>query len=368
MITSKIHSIEENTSSLWNKKIFGIKAGEIAIVVGLNLLSSFVYRFTLWTVYWGKPDKWQKLLSPLEWLDDSGLQHILMLTATAFIWWVIFRVCSTWKLHYRLLLHFLLLPVFILIAWKGYYWVSEQFEFGHLRGNQEKWDIYIPALIYMIQFAMFHAYEYYISNQRKIRNEIELKNVALKSELSAIKAQLNPHFLYNVFNTINASIPKEMESTREMVADLSDLFRYQLRASREDLVPLRDELDFVRKYLDLEQKRFEDRLQISIAVDKNLLHRQIPPMLLQPLVENSVKHGIAPLTEGGHIDIIIEEKEKGILSFTIKDTGVGVKDKTVVMQTGVGLSNTQKRLEKMYNSSLNLSDNEPKGLIVEFSI
>lgn len=353
---------------MWNKEIYGIKVGEIAAAIVLYLMLSFAYRFTLWTIYWEKPDRWERLFSLWDWFDNGGLQYSLMFIATALIWWLIFRVFRNWSIQYRFLLHLITLPFFVLVAWKGYYWVSERIGLMHLRGNAEKWDIYIPILIYLIQFAMFHAYEYYTSNQRKIRYEIELKNVALKSELSAIKAQLNPHFLYNVFNTINASIPKEMEGTREMIADLSDLFRYQLRASREDMVPLKDELDFVRKYLDLEQKRFEDRLHIDIQVDEELLNRKIPPMLLQPLVENSVKHGISPLTEGGKVTIIIKEEEKGRLLFVIRDTGIGVKDKVNIMNKGVGLSNTQKRLEKMYNSGLFLADNKPQGLIVQFSV
>ncbi len=353
---------------MWNKRIYGIKLGEIVAVIAGYLLLSGVYRFTLWTSYLDQPNPLQLLFSVWEWFDSAGLQYTMMLIATLVIWVLIFRVFKEWKLQYRLLLHLLTLPFFVLMAWKGYYWVCDQFGMLHLEGNPEKWDIYIPTLIYLILFSMFHAYEYYISNQRKIRYEIELKNVALKSELSAIKAQLNPHFLYNVFNTINASIPKEMEGTREMIADLSDLFRYQLRASREDMVPLRDELEFVRKYLDLEQKRFEDRLKVSIDVDKELLNREIPPMLLQPLVENSVKHGISPLTEGGSVTITIKEEEHGKLFFEIKDTGIGVKDKATLMDTGIGLSNTQKRLEKMYNSGLFLSDNQPRGLVVQFSI
>ncbi|MBQ4822596.1 histidine kinase [Aquimarina sp. MMG016] len=353
---------------MWNKRIYGIKLGEITAVISLYLILSFIYRFTLWTSYWEKPNKWEKLFNLWEWFDSAGLQYMMMLIATAIIWILIFRVCKEWPLNYRLLLHVVTLPFFIMMAWKGYYWVCEGFDMKHLEGNAEKWDIYIPALIYMIEFSIFHAYEYYVSNQKKLRNEIELKNAALKSELSAIKAQLNPHFLYNVFNTINAGIPKEMEGTREMIADLSDLFRYQLKASKEDLVSLKDELDFVRKYLDLEQKRFEDRLQIDIDVEESLLSRQIPPMLLQPLVENSIKHGISPLTEGGSVTITIKEENKGTLLFEIKDTGVGVKDKAMMMETGVGLSNTQKRLEKIYNSGLFLFDNHPRGLVVQFSI
>ena len=236
-----------------------------------------------------------------------------------------------------------------------------------MEGNGQVWDIYIPALFYLIQFAIFHAYEHYVINQRRLQYEIELKNSALKSELSAIKAQLNPHFLYNVFNTINASVPKEMEETREMIAELSDLFRYQLKASREDFVTLAEELEFVNKYLKLEQKRFEDRLSITITVDDGLLSRKIPPMILQPLVENSVKHGISPLVKGGRIDISIQEKADKLL-FEISDTGVGVDDKDAIFTLGVGLSNTQKRLQKMYQSTLYVSDNLPSGLKVQFEL
>src|SRR5690606_10526197 len=99
----------------------------------------------------------------------------------------------------------------------------------------------------------------------------------LKSELSAIKAQLNPHFLYNIFNTISASVPSENEKTRHMIAELSDLFRYQLKASQTELVPLKDELDFVKKYLDLEKERFEERLEIEISVDDSILNDMVPP-------------------------------------------------------------------------------------------
>jgi LytS/YehU family sensor histidine kinase len=283
------------------------------------------------------------------------------------VWLVVFKLCKHWKLWQRLLLHLFGLPFFVFCAWKVFYFICDSFGFWHLTETGQVWDIYIPMLIYLIQFSLLHAYEYYMINQRKLQYEIELKNTALKSELSAIKAQLNPHFLYNVFNTINASVPKEMEDTREMIAELSDLFRYQLKASREDLVTLEEELDFVDKYLKLEKRRFEDRLEININVPDALLSRKIPPMLLQPLVENSVKHGISPLVEGGTIDITIREQDDKLI-FEINDTGVGVKNKENIFNLGVGVSNTQKRLQKMYNSTLKFSDNLPSGLKVYFEL
>lgn len=350
-----------------NKRIFGIKAIEVLVFTGLYFLLSILYHLA---ILFNTPIEYRgfsDFFSIDKWFDHAGLQYVVMFIITSIIWVIVFRVCKHWKLWKRLLLHLIGLPIFIFFAWKVFHYICESLGYTHLTGSGEVWDIYIPMLIYLIQFSLLHAYEYYVINQRKVQYEVELKNTALKSELSAIKAQLNPHFLYNVFNTINASVPKEMEDTREMIAELADLFRYQLKASREDLVTLEEELDFVNKYLKLEQRRFEDRLEINIDVADVLLSRKIPPMLLQPLVENSVKHGISPLVKGGKINIIIKEQHEKLI-FEINDTGVGVEDKERIFNLGVGISNTQKRLQKMYDSSLQFSDNIPSGLKVYFEL
>ena len=178
---------------------------------------------------------------------------------------------------------------------------------------------------------------------------------------------MNPHFLYNVFNTINASVPSKQEKTRQLIATLADLFRYQLKASKKELVPLSDEIEFVNKYLELEKARFEERLEIAINVPEELNQEMVPPMLLQPLVENSVKHGISNSVEGGTISVTIF-KDEDKLKFEIADTGKGVKDKKSLFGKGIGLSNTQLRLQKMYQSQLELLDNEPHGLKIRFSL
>lgn len=349
------------------KRIFGIKLTEVLVFTGLYFLLSVVYHVAIWFNTPPKRKDVSDITSLEQWFDNAGLQYIIMCIVTALIWIVVFKVYKHWKLWQRLLLHTIGLPFFIFCAWKVFHFLSETLGYYHLTGIGEVWDIYIPMLIYLIQFSLLHAYEHYVINQRKLQYEIELKNTALKSELIAIKAQLNPHFLYNVFNTINASVPKEMEDTREMIAELADLFRYQLKASREDLVTLEEELDFVNKYLKLEKRRFEDRLEINIDVPKELLSRKIPPMLLQPLVENSVKHGISPLVQGGKIDILVTEQHEKLI-FEINDTGIGVKDKESIFNLGIGVSNTQKRLEKMYNSTLKFSDNTPTGLKIYFEL
>lgn len=344
-----------------------IKLWELATILGVYCILSLFYYVTLWINSASYNQTRKDLLSFYNWFNDGGLQYIIMLFATALIWFVIFRLFRPWKLVHRLLLHILGLPLFVLAAQQGYYFICDQLDMFYLSGVGQIWDIYIPSLIYLIQFSIFHAYEYYVVNQRKLKVEIELKNAALKSELNALKAQTNPHFLYNVFNTINASVPPEMEKTREMIAGLSDLFRYQLKASQEDEVTLGEELEFVKQYLALEKLRFEDRLEVSISVQEELSGEKIPPMILQPLVENSVKHGISPLVEGGKIEIsITKENEK--LYFELSDTGVGIKDKNGIFKKGIGLGNTQLRLQKLYNSNIELIDNQPKGLKIRFSL
>lgn len=351
-----------------NKKlIWGISMREILIVLSFYAISAFFYHLTVWLSSPAYTDTSPALLGLKAFIDGGGLQYGIFLLFTIPIWWLIFvklKYVTLWK---RLILHMLFLPIFIYTAQILYYYICEAIGWFHLEGAGQVWDLYIPALFYLIQFGIFHAYEHYKENQKKLKLEGELKQAALKSELAAIKAQLNPHFLYNVFNTINASVPPKQEKTRQLIATLADLFRYQLKASKKELVTLEEELDFVRKYLDLEKARFEERLNIDINVPESLYQEQIPPMLLQPLVENSVKHGISNTLKGGTITISIF-KEDDKLKFEIADTGVGVKDKESLFERGVGLTNTRLRLLKMYQSQMEISDNDPQGLKISFAL
>ncbi|MEM7485546.1 MAG: histidine kinase [Bacteroidota bacterium] len=345
------------------KVLWGITRKELLMVFLFYTISAFSYHFAVWTATINR----RMLLSLTAFIDGGGLQYGIFFLLTVPIWWLVFVKLKKHKLWKRLLIHIFFLPIFIFIARQLYYMACESLGWYHLEGSGQVWDLYIPALFYLTQFGIFHAYEHYKENQQKVILEGELRQAALKSELAAIKAQLNPHFLYNVFNTINASVPPENEKTRNMIAQLSDLFRYQLQASKKELVTLKEELDFVRKYLDLEKERFKERLHIDIKVSNDLMGEKIPPMLLQPLVENSVKHGLSSIIEGGTISIYIF-KEGGKLKFEISDTGIGIKDKQRVFGQGVGLTNTKLRLQKMYKSQLELVDNTPKGLTIKFAI
>ncbi len=356
--------MENKTTSVFNT----IKKNEVLAILLFYFIFAWLYRVVLWyngmryldEGFWG----WLNLRG--FWLA-SGQQYTFLLLASVFIWFFGYYLLINKSRKWQIGVVIILLPIVTYFVREIRYSIIDSMGMSRLTGTGEIWDWYIPLLFLLIQFGCFFAYRYFRENQRKLRLEGELRQAALKSELSAIKAQLNPHFLYNVFNTINASLPPENEKTRNMIAQLSDLFRYQLQASQSELVTLREELNFVKKYLDLEKARFDERLQIHIDVPEDLLDEMIPPMLLQPLVENSVKHGLSSLIDGGSITIKIK-KDDGKLKFEISDTGIGIKEKTSVFDKGIGLTNTRLRLQKMYNSRLELLDNEPRGLKIRFSL
>jgi len=229
------------------------------------------------------------------------------------------------------------------------------------------WTLYLIAVFYLLQFLLIHAYQYHQIHQTALKEKAELKEVALQSQITAWKAQLNPHFLHNLFNSINASIPAENERTRELVIALSDLFRYQSTASQKDLVLLKDEVAFVTNYLDLMKVRLKDRLQIQISVDDDLLRFSIPPMILQPLIENAITHGVSPKVGASKVSVIVKRMGEHV-RFEITDTGVGIKSETDFWNKGLGLKNTKERLKHLYDADLRVEPNPPHGTKVSFVI
>ncbi len=294
------------------------------------------------------------------------LDYGLKLLFTIPVWYLLFVWLRHWSLVRRVSLHIILLPLFIVVWQSVYYAISDVIGVGHLRDSGQVWDTYIGSLFYLVQFGIFHAYAWYRDLQQQRIQEIQLRELAVKSELTALKAQLNPHFLYNVFNTISASVPPAQERTRELLADLADLFRYQLQASRTDEATVRDEINFVGKYLDLEKARFGDRLHVQFDVADDVLDYLLPPMLLQPLVENSVRHGIASLINGGEVRVSIHRQAEE-LRIEVADTGVGMNNSTET-SNGVGMTNTRLRLEKMFGTELVITENRPHGVVVRFAV
>jgi len=349
------------------KRKFNVSTKEAVLYFGFFAFFALFYYTTLWFNRGGRAEANNFYFSVKGFLNWGGIDYILKMLLSIPVWWLMFRKLRHVSLFKRLLLHFITLPLFVFTWIKLYYFITESLRMYHLVKFARIWDVYITALFYVLEFGILHAYVYFKQNQEKLEVEAQLREAALKSELSSLKAQLNPHFLYNVFNTINASLPPGLEKTRQMIAELSDLFRYQLRASKSELVPLKDELEFTLKYLDLEKARYAERLQIDVQADEELMDELIPPMLLQPIAENAVKHGISTQINGGKITIQVKRKA-GQIEFCVTDTGKGIKDKSQLIGKGIGLTNTELRLNKMYHTSLNFTDTIPHGLTVNFLV
>jgi len=342
---------------------------EIAGTVLFYLFFSFLYHAVIQYVSldFTQGDFWSALLSFRNYWFAAGMQYFFFFIGSLFIGFVVFRVLRDTKIIYRIAVVLLMIPGVVYVVRFVRYAIVDLYELGRLQGAGMIWDLYIPFLFLMFQFGCFFAYNYFKESQKQLKVENELRQATLKSELAALKAQINPHFLYNVFNTINATIPPELESARKLTADLADMFRYQLRASKSDFVPLFDEIAFAQKYLHLEKARFEERLEFRIDVDDSLLGYKMPPMILQPLVENAIKHGLSSLVEGGTIVISVRKSNEELL-FSISDNGTGIKDKSTIMNNGTGLKNTMLRIQKIYGNALQIEDNEPRGAKISFAI
>jgi hypothetical protein len=193
----------------------------------------------------------------------------------------------------------------------------------------------------------------------------EMRRLVSQAELRALQSQIHPHFLFNALNTLYGIIPREAKGARNTVLNLADILRYFLETGKTFL-PLERELHIIKAYLEVEKLRLGDKLRVEIDVEPEALHLPIPILSIEPLVENAVKHGIAPKVEGGlvRLDVTLEN---GSLRVAVSDTGAGFKESGE--KSGVGLENVTRRLQLCYGSEAQLHiDSSPKGCQVWFAI
>lgn len=201
-------------------------------------------------------------------------------------------------------------------------------------------------------------------------NAAQLETRLLEARLQTLQRQMQPHFLFNTLNTISALMHRDVEAADAMIARLSDLLRMSLQKVDVQEVPLQEELDFLSKYLEIEQTRFRDRLTVVFDVQAETLHALVPNLLLQPLVENAIKHGIGPRTTPGRITVRAR-RNGASLELDVQDNGVGLSAARLTdFNRGVGLSNTRSRLDHLYGSLHRFEFRQPAegGLLVCIAI
>ena len=228
-------------------------------------------------------------------------------------------------------------------------------------------SVSVNILYYALLLGIAHAVLYYERYREGERTAERLAAGLTEARLQALKMQLQPHFLFNTLNAISALIPAEAQPARRMVARLGDLLRIALEHEETQEVTLREELAFLEPYLEIEQARLKDRLTVTINIAPEALDARVPHLILQPLVENAIRHGIAPRIDAGHVEIsaTVTADDRN-LNLEVRDDGPGVeRNNQARTRKGVGLANIQSRLEQLYGGGHRfVLENHPEGGVV----
>lgn len=226
--------------------------------------------------------------------------------------------------------------------------------------------------IYMLIALSSYAFSYYRRYRESQLRTFQLEAQLSQAQLQALKMQLHPHFLFNTLHSISALLNKDPESARKMITRLGDFLRLTLENSGSQEVTLEQEMTFLRCYLEIERIRFQDRLVTRLNVSEQTLDAKVPNLILQPIVENAIRHGIAPRSSPGLIEIGAERRDT-TLRIQVRDNGPGLPSHRTsenMFKKGLGLANTEKRLEQLYGAAhlFDLGDHPEGGLVVTLEI
>ncbi|MBX7173010.1 MAG: histidine kinase [Pyrinomonadaceae bacterium] len=236
-------------------------------------------------------------------------------------------------------------------------------------------NFHFDFLVYWALIGIFHLREI---NRRFVERERETARLALETSqletrlaearLEALKMQIQPHFLFNTLNSISVLMRDDVITANKMLIRLSELLRTALKSESSQTISLQEELEFLRGYLEIEQMRFQDRLTVDFAIENETLSAKIPNLLLQPLVENAIRHGISKRAERGKI-LIESKRNNGFIELCISDNGAGLGS-SGNSNNGIGLKNTKERLEKLYGEKqkFEMISGEKEGLQVKIKI
>jgi LytS/YehU family sensor histidine kinase len=203
---------------------------------------------------------------------------------------------------------------------------------------------------YWALIGLYSAFVYARRSREQQIHSAQLETRLAQAELQALRMQLHPHFLFNTLHAVSMLNFSDVDAANRMLVRLSDLLRMSLDNSGKQLVSLREELDFLRKYLEIEQTRFHDRLRVVFDVDETLLDAVVPNLVLQPLVENAIRHGVSKSAQAGVLEISAQRRE-GKLNLRVCDNGPGLPLQwDLERDTGIGLSTTIVRLQQLYGS------------------
>lgn len=227
------------------------------------------------------------------------------------------------------------------------------------------YQFYANFITYWVIVAVAHAIDYGRRYRERQLRASQLEARLARVQLEVLRMQLQPHFLFNTLHAISTLMHRDAEAADRMLAQLGDLLRLTIDRIGVHEVALKEELEFLRSYLEIEQTRFEDRLQVVIDAEPETLGAYVPNLILQPLVENSIRHAIAPRTTPGRVEVQADRAD-GRLRLIVRDDGPGLSSDAGAAREGLGLTNVRARLSQLYGSEqeLRLANRTGGGLEV----
>src|SRR5262245_17975307 len=230
--------------------------------------------------------------------------------------------------------------------------------------------------VYAVIVCAWHAWDYHRKYREREAQATELATRLAQAQLQALRMQLNPHFLFNTLNTISSLLLKDVNAANRMIVRLGDLLRSTLEMGNDQEVPLQRELEFLRRYVEIEQIRFGDLLQVKVDVEPATLEASVPSLILQPLVENAIRYAIEPQTTGGRIELRCV-RSNGSLLLQVSDNGQGQDSLEIdsaechkPAREPIGLNNTRQRLQNLYGDRqrFELVENSSGGMTASLLI
>lgn len=328
-------------------KRFGLKAGAVlgAWTVLALMLAANQYAVTLAR---GTPSPFLRLL---RW---AVADYWIWAALTPLVFWT----ASRFRFTRRHLVSVLIVHVFGTLAFSLVH-VAAAMLIGVPRGSSVagvSWgalkarlviELYSDVWMYCTLLALWNLLDYQKRYRERVMQALQLEAQLAKSQLEALRSQIQPHFLFNTLNSISALMQDDTSAAEDMLADLSYMLRASLDGAGAQEVTLADELDVLQAYVRIQRKRFEDRLQVEIATPADTLDALVPSLVLQPLVENAIRHGLAPLSRVGTIRVA-SQKHGEQLVLTVSDNGRGLPRE---YREGIGVSNTRERLRQLYGAA-----------------
>ncbi|HEU0174699.1 MAG TPA: histidine kinase [Blastocatellia bacterium] len=358
-------------------------------VFGVSTLFLLINSATVWYGYRAgffpnaQPMRWGTLL-----LEQLTVWYPVALLAPACLWLAARfqlgreRWLPTLAIHLGINLAFHVCLILISLPLSQLIWREPIFSLRFLQNLHQRLIGRLPVdvIFYWTIVGAGYAFEYYrrFREQQLQAARLELRATQLETQLAqaqlqALKMQLHPHFLFNTLHAISALIDDDVKVTRRMIARLSELLRLTLENVGQQEVSLRQELDALERYLEIEQIRFQDRLTVRFAVAPETLDASVPNLVLQPIVENAIRHGIAPRSSAGRIEIRAERRD-GRIELQVIDDGPGLQrcdeEGAEEFKEGIGLANTRARLRRLYGDEhqIEIKDADEGGLAVRLSI